>query len=234
MKNEVWSRSCIAAPSLISVGDFLNLGASVAELEQAGTEMLHIDILDGHFSPSMPLGFNSVSAVRKATDLFFDAHVMTENNDYYIGELIEIGADQIVFHAETEKHIDNQINRIHRAGIKAGVALKPATPLSLIEYVLEKCDSVLLMLINPGYAGAATEKQVPYAWRKVRELNRMIRAQGLETKVILDGRISRENIAEFGGKEANIFVAGSTCLDKRNLEASMKELLKLCEDKENS
>ncbi len=225
MEQNPWDKKCVIAPSLISVGDFCNLQRCVEEMEAAGAQILHIDILDGYFSPSFPLGFNAVAALRKVSKMKFDVHLMVEHPDFFIQQLLDIGVDQIVFHAETEKHIDNQLNRIIRAGVRAGVALKPATALSVLEYVLPKCDSVLLMLINPGYAGDASESQVPYAQRKVKELRRMIDSRGLATKIILDGRISKENIAALGGRYGNIFVAGSTCLDKNNLGASIREMV---------
>lgn len=223
----VWDKKQLIAPSLISCGDFLNLESSIRQLEKAGAEILHVDILDGHFSPSMPMGFDAVRAVRRISRLPFDCHVMCSSNDYFIDELLDIGAEQIVFHAETEKHIDRQLNRIHAAGRRAGLALKPATPLSVLDYVIEKCDAVLLMLMNPGYADSRSEGQVSYGERKVRELRRLIDSRGLDTRIILDGRISRENIRRLG-RTANIFVSGSTCLDKKNLESSLSELIEFC------
>lgn len=223
---DIWEKKCILSPSLISVCDLCNLEYSIRQLEEAGIGMLHVDILDGHFSPSMPLGLDTVRQLRKKTDLFLDVHVMTATHDFFIEELLDIGVQNIVFHGEMEPHMDNRLNQIHKAGVKAGVALKPGTPLNVLEYVLEKCDSVLLMLINPGYAQSKAEGQVSYGARKIRELHEMIKSRGLDTKVILDGRISRENMAQFGidGK-AGIFVAGSTCLDKSNLKSSAQALV---------
>ena len=151
---------------------------------------------------------------------------MASENDYFVRELLDIGVEQLVVHAETERHIDNRLNQIHAAGARAGVALKPATPLSVLDYVLEKCDAVLLMLINPGYAQCRTEGQVPYAARKIHELREMIRVRGLNTKIILDGRVSRQNLRDFGvDGAADIFVAGSTCIDKKHLLESTKQLV---------
>ena len=221
MRNEIWTEKCILSPSLISVCDLCNLEHSVRQLEDAGIEMLHVDILDGHFSPSMPLGLDTVRQLRKKTDMIFDVHLMTTAHDFFVEELLDIGVEQLVFHGEMEPHMDNRLNQIRKAGVRAGVALKPGTPLTQLEYVLEKCDAVLLMLINPGYAQSKAEGQVPYASRKVRELHEMIARRGLDTKVILDGRISKQNMEEFGPEGlADIFVAGSTCLDKSDLKNS--------------
>lgn len=219
----IWKEQCILSPSLISCCDMCRLGESVQALEAAGIGMLHVDILDGHFSPSMPLGLDAVRALRKVSGMAFDVHLMATEHDYFISELLDIGVDQIVFHGEMEPHIDNRLNMIHAAGVRAGVALKPATPLSTLDYVLEKCDTVLLMLINPGYASSRAEGQVPYGGRKIRELAGLIRQRGLPTLVEIDGRISRENMRDYIG-DVNIFVAGSTCIDRDNLLESARAL----------
>lgn len=225
----VWEEKCTISPSLICL-DMCNLESQVRILEQSGIKMLHVDILDGHFSPSMPLGLDTVRQLRAKTDLFFDCHVMVEDQDFFVDELLDIGVQQIVFHAETQPHIDGMINRIHAKGVKAGVALKPSTPLSTVEYVLEKCDTVLLMLINPGYAFVKGEKQVVYADRKIRELRKMINDRGLDTKIELDGRISPDNIRTYGKDQADLFVTGSTCLDRNDLAGSFAKLNQLREE----
>ena len=212
----VWEEKCIISPSLICL-DMCNLESQIRILEQSGIQVLHVDILDGHFSPSMPLGLDTVRQLRQKTDMFFDCHVMVENQDFFVDELLDIGVQQIVFHAETQPHIDGMINRIHAKGVKAGIALKPSTPLSTVEYVLDKCDSVLLMLINPGYAFLKGEKQVAYADRKIRQLRQMINERGLDTKIELDGRISPDNIRTYGKDLADVFVTGTTCLDRNDL-----------------
>jgi ribulose-phosphate 3-epimerase len=214
-------------PSLITL-DLCNLESQVRILEAEGIEMLHVDILDGHFSPSMPLGLETVRQLRERTSLAFDCHVMVTEQDYFIDELLDIGVEQIVFHAETQPHIDGMLNRIHAKGVRAGVALKPATPLGTLEYVIEKCDTVLLMLINPGYAFVKGEKPVPYGDRKIRELKQMIRERGLNTKISLDGRISPEVVRAYGVDMADQFVIGSTCLKKGDqMIPSIREMMKL-------
>lgn len=226
MKEELLNQRCILSPSLISCCDLCNLENSVHQLEDAGIEMLHVDILDGHFSPSMPLGLDTVRQLRKKTDMFFDVHLMASAHDFFVEELLDIGVQQLVFHGEMEPHMDNRLNQIHAKGVRAGIALKPATPLNTLDYVIEKCDAVLLMLINPGYAQSKSEGQVPYADRKVRELHEMIHSRGLDTKVILDGRISKQNMLDYAPEGiADIFVAGSTCLDKKNLRTSAAALV---------
>ena len=222
----VWEEKCIISPSLICL-DMCNLESQIRILEQSGIQVLHVDILDGHFSPSMPLGLDTIRQLRQKTDMFFDCHVMVENQDFFVDELLDIGVQQIVFHAETQPHIDGMINRIHAKGVKAGIALKPSTPLSTVEYVLDKCDSVLLMLINPGYAFLKGEKQVAYADRKIRQLRQMINERGLDTKIELDGRISPDNIRTYGKDLADVFVTGTTCLDRNDLSGSFARLEQL-------
>ena len=203
-------------------------------IEEAGLEMIHVDILDGHFSPSMPLGLDTVKQLRQKTKLEFEAHVMVTEPQFFIDELIEAGASQIVFHIETCDHVDGMLNYIHSKGLRAGVALKPATPLYELEYILEKCDAVLLMLINPGFAQMKGEAQTAYSARKIHELHEMIKTRGLGTKVILDGRISPDNIGTYGkAGEADIFVAGSTCIKKDDQIGSLKKL-KAMEDEINA
>ena len=219
----VWEEKCIISPSLICL-DLCNLESHIRILEKSWINVLHVDILDGHFSPSMPLGLDTVRQLRQKTDMFFDCHVMVENQDFFVDELLDIGVQQIVFHAETQPHIDGMINRIHAKGVKAGIALKPSTPLSTVEYVLDKCDSVLLMLINPGYAFLKGEKQVAYADRKIRQLRQMINERGLDTKIELDGRISLDNIRTYGKDLADVFVTGTTCLDRNDLLGSFARL----------
>ena len=219
----VWEEKCIISPSLICL-DMCNLESQIRILEQSGIQVHDVDFLDGHFSPSMPLGLDTVRQLRQKTDMFFDCHVMVENQDFFVDELLDIGVQQIVFHAETQPHIDGMINRIHAKGVKAGIALKPSTPLSTVEYVLDKCDSVLLMLINPGYAFLKGEKQVAYADRKIRQLRQMINERGLDTKIELDGRISPDNIRTYGKDLADVFVTGTTCLDRNDLLGSFARL----------
>lgn len=222
----LWDKPCMYSPSLICL-DMCNLESQVRLLENNGIEMLHVDILDGHFSPSMPLGLDTVRQLRAKTDLAFDCHVMVTEQDYFVDELLDIGVQQIVFHAETQPHIDGMLNRIHARGVRAGVALKPSTPLSTLEYVLEKCDTVLLMLINPGYAFVKGEKQVAYADRKIRELRNMIDSRGLNTKIELDGRISMDNVKTYGRDTVEEFVVGSTCIRRDRMEESLKALQSL-------
>lgn len=220
---DVWEQKCIVSPSLICM-DMMRLESQIRELEAAGIQMLHVDILDGHFSPSMPLGFETVKQLRQITELPFECHVMVESPEYFVEELLNIGVQQITFHVETAAHVDGLINRIHSAGVRAGLALKPSTPLTEIEYEIEKCDAVLIMQINPGYASSKGEKRVCFSDRKIRTLRDMINSRGLDTKIIIDGRVSLENIMEYGKDIVDVFVGGTTCIDSRNIKASVERI----------
>lgn len=224
----VWKEKCIISPSLICL-DMMHLEDQIRQLETSGIKMLHVDILDGHFSPSMPLGFETLRQLRKITDMSFDCHVMADPPDFFVDELIDIGVQQISFHLETASHIDGLINHIHSKGIRAGVALKPSTPISVLEYAIEKCDAVLIMQINPGYASSKNEGRVIYADRKIREMREMIDKKGLDTKLILDGRVSLDSIREYGRNIVDIFVGGTTCIQKSDLIGSISKIMEIRE-----
>ena len=158
----------------------------------------------------------------------FDVHIMANNNEYFIQEMLEIGVQQISFHIESSTHIDRYVNLIKKKGVKVGIALNPATPLSHLEYLLPQCDTVLLMLINPGFATDKNEKQVSYANEKVRDLYRMIKEKGLDTSIEVDGRVSLESIPSLIESGADTLVAGSTSLFIPN--KSIKENKKVMEE----
>lgn len=222
----VWDERLILSPSLICL-DMLHLEDQIRELENAGVKMLHVDILDGHFSPSMPLGFETLLQLRKITELPFECHIMADPPEYFIDELLHIGVQQITFHVETAPHADGLINYIHSKGVRAGLALKPSTPLSSLEYELEKCDSVLIMQINPGYASSKDESRVVYADRKIRDLRRIINERDLKAKIIIDGRVSLENIEEYGKDIVDIFVGGTTCVNAGDISGSVGRVMEL-------
>ncbi|NLV86508.1 MAG: ribulose-phosphate 3-epimerase [Clostridiales bacterium] len=226
MEKKIWDKPCIISPSLITL-DLCNLETQVRELEDSGIEMLHVDLLDGYFSPSMPIGLDVIRQLRKKTSLEFDVHLMANSHDYFVDELLDIGVQQLVFHGECEPHIDNRLNMIRARKVRTGLAMRPATSLESLDYVLEKCDTVLLMLINPGYASSKAEQQVEYADRKIRELRSLITERGLETKIEIDGRVSPQNIKDYGRGIVDIFVAGSTCIQRDNISESVQKLFEL-------
>lgn len=227
-KHNIWNREFNLSSSLITLNQ-LKVKDSIQELIDNNVNMLHLDILDGHFSPEMPLGFRMIEDIIHTfgNDIFYDAHVMVNNPEFYIDKLIELEVDHICFHYETAPHVDGLLNKIKSNGIRAGVALKPATPLTELEYVIEKCDSVLIMMFNPGYSWSATEQQIEYTKRKVMDLQEMIHKRNLKTKVIIDGRINIHNILDWAFENiVHIFVAGSTLINKNHITECVQQIYK--------
>lgn len=179
----------VLSPSLMCA-DLLNLSDAVKALEEIGVDALHIDLIDSAFSPSMPLGLETIKQLRKATNLPFDIHIMSMNNEWFIQQVLEIGVQRVSFHYETSLHPDRLVNLIKKHNVEAGVALNPATSLTSLDYLLPSLDYVLLMLINPGFAGDKNETQVPYAMEKVRNLREKICGLDASVAIQVDGRVS--------------------------------------------
>ena len=195
----------ILAPSILSA-DFANLGADVKEAVEAGAKWVHIDVMDGMFVPNISLGFPVIKSLRKVTDAVFDVHLMIEEPGRYIDEFAAVGADVITLHAEATKHLHRAIQQVKAKGLKVGVSLNPATPLSALDYVLEELDMVLIMTVNPGFGG---QKFIPYTLEKVKQVRAMCDAKGLNTDIQVDGGVSAANVREVLEAGANVFVAGS-------------------------
>ena len=196
--------NCLS-PSILSA-DFSRLGEQIRELDEAGAQYVHIDVMDGAFVPSISFGMPVIASIRKNSSLFFDVHLMIEEPGRYIDEFAEAGADLITVHAESCRHLDRTIEKIKEKGLLAGVALNPATPVSAISCVLEKVDMVLIMTVNPGFGG---QKLIPYTVEKVRELRKIVDEQGLKTDIEVDGGVNLSNVGELMDAGANIIVAGS-------------------------
>lgn len=192
--------------------DLCNLERDIHLLETAGCQTLHVDILDGYFSPSMPIGLDTIRQLRGKTDMLFDAHVMAMQNDFFIEQLLDIGSYRVCFHVETERHVSRKLTMLRNAGVGAGVALSPATTLDTLEYALELCDFVLLMMINPGFASFGGEARYPFMLRKIERLRAMIEERGLKTEIELDGRVGVGDMEKFMEAGADVFVLGTSSL----------------------
>ena len=208
------------APSILSA-DFARLLEDVKKVEKAGCEYLHIDVMDGHFVPNITLGPGIVKSLRKDVNMVFDAHLMIENPDNYIKEFADAGCDIIVVHQEACTHLHRTIQNIKSHGIKAGVALNPATPIETIKYVLEDVDMVLLMSVNPGFGG---QSYIPVVTEKIKELKALIDEMNLDIDIEVDGGVKPSNIAEVVNAGANVIVAGSAIFNAGNIDEAVKSL----------
>lgn len=193
------------APSLLAA-DFKKLQQEVEVVDKAGADMLHIDVMDGSFVPSISFGMPVIQSIKEVTDKPFDVHLMIQEPVRYIQEFKACGADILTVHAEACTHLNRTVMAIKDAGMKASVALNPATPLNVLEYVLEELDMVLLMSVNPGFGG---QKFIPNTLNKIEDLRRMVLEKGLSTEIEVDGGIALSNVEDVMKAGANIFVAGT-------------------------
>lgn len=207
----------LIAPSILSA-DFSRLKEEVIALSQAGADLIHLDVMDGHFVPNLTFGPMVVKSLRTYTNLPFDVHLMVDNPQDMISWFAKAGADIITIHAESTKHLDKLLAEIKSYGLKAGVSLNPSTPETVLEYVLDKLDLILVMSVNPGFGGQAF---IPSSVEKIAKIKSMIRGKNI--KIEVDGGINPLTAAECVAAGADILVAGSAILNngdyKKNIEA---------------
>jgi ribulose-phosphate 3-epimerase len=200
------AKKIILSPSLLSA-DFGRLADELAALEEGGLEWVHWDIMDGVFEPNITFGPPVIKALRNRSKLFFDCHLMVIKPERYINDFLDAGANLICVHAEATSHLERTVSQIREAGVKAAVALNPATSLSSIEYLLPELDMVLIMSVNPGFGGQVF---IPFSLEKIRRLRKMIDEQGAKTLIQVDGGITPENIAPIVDAGAEVIVSGSS------------------------
>ena len=206
------------APSILSA-DFTRLGEEVKSVEQAGADYIHIDVMDGHFVPNITIGPMIVKAVRQITELPLDVHLMISDPDFFVEEFVMAGADMITVHAEAVNHLHRSIQYITKAGARPAVSLNPASPLQMIEYVLDELGMVLLMTVNPGFGGQAF---IPGVIPKIESLKEMIDKRGLEIELQVDGGIGPQTIGPVSSAGANVFVAGSAIFHSDNYAETIR------------
>lgn len=193
------------APSILAA-DFAALGEQITKVERAGAEYLHIDVMDGAFVPSISFGTPIIKSIRPISNMTFDVHLMIEEPIQYVEEFVKAGADIITVHVEACKHLNRTLSRIKELGVKAGVSLNPATPLSVLEYSLHDIDMVLLMSVNPGFGG---QSFIPSTLDKIKDLKEMAKKHNAEFDIEVDGGINMKNVEMVIEAGANVLVAGT-------------------------
>jgi len=210
----------IIAPSILSA-DFTKLGEELAAIEKSGADWIHIDVMDGHFVPNITYGPVMVEACKRASSLVMDVHLMTEKPDLIIPEFAKAGADYISVHAEACTHLHRTLQLIKSLGIKSGVALNPATPLSSIEYVMDQLDFILIMSVNPGFGG---QKFIESSIDKIRCLSNQLKNRNLKTLIQVDGGINQDTIKAVSQAGASSFVAGSAIFHTDDYQKTISRL----------
>jgi ribulose-phosphate 3-epimerase len=212
--------SVLIAPSLLSA-DFASLGAEVARVERGGADILHVDVMDGHFVPNITMGPLVVRALRKVTTLPLDVHLMIEEPDRYIEAFAEAGASRISVHAEVLPHLHRAVHQIKDLGVKAGVAINPATPVGVLEDIAGDLDHVLVMSVNPGFGG---QTFIPRSESKLRAVRQMLARIGSEALIEVDGGIDFSTAARVTAAGADVLVAGQAIFGSADAEQATREL----------
>ncbi|MBF0146228.1 MAG: ribulose-phosphate 3-epimerase [Magnetococcales bacterium] len=210
------------SPSILSA-DFARLGEEIKAVEQAGADAIHVDVMDGHFVPNLTLGPPVIASLAKVATRPLDVHVMAAPIDPYIADYVKAGASILTIHAEATHHADRALNLIHELGAKAGLAINPGTPVTVLEDLLHLTDLVLVMSVNPGFGG---QSFIPRALEKIKAVRRMIDARGLKVELQVDGGIKPDNIFTAARAGADFFVAGSAVFSQPDYAKVIAQLKK--------
>lgn len=208
------------APSILSA-DFSRLGEHIKALDAFGADMIHIDVMDGMFVPNISFGIPIIKSIRKITELPFDVHLMIEDPSRYVEDFVKAGADIITVHYETDRHIDRTINYIKSFGVKAAIALNPATPVECIKHLISTLDMVLIMSVNPGFGG---QKYIEYCSDKIKEVKALADKYNKDLMIQVDGGVDGVNIGKVVNSGANVIVAGSAVFKNDEIEENIKVL----------
>ena len=214
----------ILSPSILAA-DFKNLGQQIVDVDNAGAQYIHIDVMDGSFVPSISFGMPLIKSIRSATDKVFDVHLMIVDPIRYIREFAEIGADIITFHLEAAPDVNAVIDEIHSLGKRAGLSIKPGTPVKELVPYLDKVDMILVMTVEPGFGG---QPFIEASYDRIKAVKAMLTERGLDTDIQVDGGITKENVRSVIEAGANVIVAGSTVY-RGDAAQNTKDLLKLME-----
>ena len=214
------------APSILA-SNFAKLGDEVRAVEEGGAEVIHVDVMDGHFVPNLSIGVPVVASLHKATRLPLDVHLMIERPEEYVERFAKAGASRILVHQEATVHLDRALSMIRESGAQAGAVINPATPIAMLTDVLDKVDTVLVMSVNPGFGG---QKFIPGAVEKIRQLNEWRARYNGDFRIEVDGGVDADNIADLARAGANTFVAGTSIFHTPDAAAAVRNLRKLATD----